>query len=41
MPMFGTNPSKIFFSGLERPKTLKLGMHYASLGTLALPDLLK
>ena len=28
MPIYGKNPLKIFFSGLERPKTLKLGMQH-------------
>ena len=28
MPIYGKNPLKTFFSGLERPKTLKLGMQH-------------
>ena len=40
MPIYGKIPLKIFFSGLERPKTLKLGMQ-SRLGTLVLPGLSK
>ena len=31
VPIYGKNPLKIFFSGLERPKTLKLGMQHLGL----------
>ena len=36
IPIYGKKPLKVFFSGLERLKTLD-----AALGTLALPGLFK